>query len=239
MFVRNYPAMVVDKSLIITDLHLGITKELYDAGVFIPQQSKTLANKINKLKAMTKTKKLVILGDLKHKIPVISWQEYHEVPQFFQNIDFDNVVVTKGNHDGDLEKIILDTGKKVKVKNFHTAGGYAFTHGHMNIKTNKRTIVIGHNHTKILFTDEMGATYFEQVWVKGSTIYDKKERKIIIMPPFNELSGSFVINDTKLSDREHRNFRGPIAKNITNHRLYLLDSTDLGLVDDILASKRR
>lgn len=237
MFLRNYPAMVVKDSLIVADLHLGITKELYEKGIMIPQQSKTLSERINELKKKTKTNRLILLGDAKHKIPVISRQEYREVPEFFKKIDYNKVVITKGNHDGELETLLDSTEKNIKIRDFVSIGDYTFTHGHIKIKTNKKNIVIGHNHPKIIFKDSVGAIYFEQVWVRGEAIYEGKKRNIIIVPTFNELTGSMVINDNKLSDRDHTNFMGPIAKNMRNRRVYLLDGTDIGFLEDLIKKR--
>ncbi len=228
MFLRNYPAMVVKENLIIADLHLGITKELYESGIMIPQQSKTLAERLNEIKNITKTKRLVILGDVKHEIPIISKQEQKEVPRFFINLNFSKIIITKGNHDGRIEEILAGCKKQIKIKSSFAAGSYAFTHGHIKIKTKNKKIVIGHNHPKIMFKDAMNALYFEQVWVKGEAFYDNIKREIIIMPPFNELAGSLVVNDMKRSDKEHRHFMGPIAKHMKNIHVYLLDGTDLG-----------
>ncbi len=153
--------------------------------------------------------------------------------RFFQATDFNNIVITKGNHDGDIENLVRDIGKKIAIKKSFSAGNYTFTHGHMNIRTKKKIIVIGHNHPKIMFRDEMGATYFEQVWIKGDVVYNSDKKQVIIMPPFNELAGSFVINGKKISDKEHTRFMGPIAKNMRNHRVYMLDGTDLGYLREI------
>ena len=228
MFLRNYPAMVVKENLIVSDLHLGITKELYESGIMMPQQSSRLSERLNKIKSMTKTRRLVILGDVKHEIPVISIQEKKEIHKFFERLNFNKVIITKGNHDGRIEELIANVKKDIKIKNSFAVGGYAFTHGHIKIKTKKKKIVIGHNHPKIMFKDAMNATYFEQVCIKGEAVYDGKKREIIIMPPFNELAGSLVVNDMKRSDKEHKHFMGPIARHMTNINVYLLDGTDLG-----------
>ena len=99
MFLRNYPAMVVKENLIVSDLHLGITKELYESGIMMLQQSSRLSERLNKIKSMTKTRRLVILGDVKHEIPVISIQEKKEIHKFFERLNFNKVIITKGNHD--------------------------------------------------------------------------------------------------------------------------------------------
>ncbi|MFC2143504.1 metallophosphoesterase [Candidatus Aenigmatarchaeota archaeon] len=234
MFITNEPALVINDSLIISDLHLGITRELRFSGVHIPSQVTPLAKKINSLKKKTNTKRLVILGDVRHNIPTVSWQEFNEIPEFFRKIDFKEIVVTKGNHDGNIESLVDDFfDKNIKIKKSTTIGDYYLTHGHRIPTTKKKKIIIGHNHPKIMFRDDLGSVYFERVWVISSG-----KRETIIMPSFNELSGSMVINDSSLSDRVHKTFMGPIAKNIKNPRIFLLDGTDLGHLNDLKIKKR-
>ena len=225
MFVKNEAAMKVGDYLIVTDVHIGLTKELWEAGVSLPSQVKSLAKRLNKLKGMTRSKNLIINGDLKHKIVGISLQERKEVPEFLQLLKFKKIIICKGNHDGHIEKLVSDNSKVIIKKSF-AVGNYLFTHGHRNVKTSKKFIVVGHNHLKIRFRDEMGAVYDEPVWVRGKALV----RTIIIMPAFNDLSGGYVANKGK--------FQGPIASHLTNKaRVYLLDGTDLGRIRDLKAKE--
>ena len=136
MFLTNYPAMVIKDYLVVADVHIGITKELKRAGVLLPSQVDKLARQINALKLVAKAKKLIILGDFKHEIPRISWQERVEIPQLLELLDFKSVVITKGNHDGNIEKIVHD--KRVKIKKSFALGNYIFSHGHRRINTKKK-----------------------------------------------------------------------------------------------------
>src|SRR3989338_6290124 len=135
MFLTNYPAMIVKDYLVISDVHIGITKEIREAGVLLPSQVEKLANQMNMLKRVSKAKNLLILGDFKHDIPNISWQERVEIPKLLSLLKFRRIVITKGNHDGNIEKIIND--KRVKIKKAYTLGDYIFTHGHRRISTKK------------------------------------------------------------------------------------------------------
>jgi putative SbcD/Mre11-related phosphoesterase len=223
MFVKNEAAMKVGTYLIVTDVHIGLTKELWEAGVSLPSQVNSLAKRLNKLRRLTKATRLIINGDLKHKVVGISLQERREVPELLSLLKFEKIVVIKGNHDGEIEKLVKDL-KKVSVKKSFAVGNYLFTHGHRHVKTSRKIIVVGHNHLKIRFRDAVGAVYDEPVWVKGKA----EGKKIIVMPAFNELSGSYVANKGK--------FHGPIASKLTNRaRVYMLDGTDLGRIVDLKA----
>ncbi len=226
MFVTGYPAMKLGRYLVVTDLHIGVAKELHDAGVTIPSQIKSFSERINHLKEITKTTVLVILGDVKHSIGT-GFTEAREIPEFFRLLDFKKVVITKGNHDGGIERLV--DGDVAVVKSF-AVGDYLLTHGHRNADTNKKKIVIGHNHPHVRFSDRFGATYIVQCWVRGAAA----EKELIIMPSFNDFSGMMVVND-----RKYRGFNGPIGKKLGKHmaNAYLLDGTDLGRIGDLLYNK--
>jgi putative SbcD/Mre11-related phosphoesterase len=220
MFIKNEPAMKIGEYLVVSDVHIGITGDLWRSGVSMPSQVSSLAKRLNKLKRLTRTKFLIINGDLKHKVTGFSRQEKREVPEFLKLLKFSKVVIVKGNHDGFIEKLVKGIGN-VSVKKSFAVGNYLVTHGHRSAKTPKKIIVIGHNHLVIRFQDDVKALYTEQVWVRGKA----NGKTIIIMPAFNELSGHFTVNK--------RMFQGPVASKLKNPRIYLLDGTDLGRVSDI------
>ena len=219
MFIKNEPAMKVGRYLVVADIHIGITKDLWKSGISLPSQVRRLADRLNKLKKLTKSEGLVIVGDLKHRITGVSQQERREVPEFLELLKFKKIIVVKGNHDGFVEKLVDD--KRVSVMKSFSIGKYIFTHGHRRIKTKKEVIVIGHNHLCVKFRDDVGATYNEPVWVRGKL----GSKTIVIMPAFNDLCGYFLVNKGT--------FNGPVAGGLKNPRIYLLDGTDIGRVNDL------
>jgi len=231
MFVTNEKAMVFEKKLIIADVHLGITREIYQSGVSLPSQLKPFLERIHGLKRKTRTKELILLGDVKHNIPNITFQELKEIPLFLSSLKFDKIIIIKGNHDGKIESLIpQDLKEKIKIRKSMVVGDYLLTHGHRNVKT-KKNIIIGHNHPNVKFTDDLGNVYIESVWIKGNI----GNKKLIIMPAFNELAGSMVVNDVKSSTEGYKPFLGPIAKKIVPEKtkLFLLDGMDIGLLKDL------
>ena len=229
MFITSYPALRINDYLVISDLHLGITRELYERGVSMPSQLSKIIDRIHKIKKISGAKKLVLLGDTKHSIPSISYQELKEIPDFLSKLKFDSIILIKGNHDGNIEDLIpLSLKGKVKVKKSFVIGDYLLTHGHRNVKTRKN-IVMGHNHPHIRFIDKLGARYIEPCWVIGKY----KKKKIILVPTFNELCGASIINSKG-------KFLGPIAKKINknNAKVFLLDGTYLGYIKELMDDKQ-
>ncbi len=220
MFVKNEAAMKVGKYLAVADVHIGLTKELWESGISLPSQVAAMTKKLNNLKKLTHAKHLIIVGDLKHKVTGISLQEKREVPEFLRSLKFEKIVIVKGNHDGDIEKLTKGI-KKVSIRKSFPVGNYIFTHGHRNVKT-KKIIVVGHNHLCVRFRDDVGAVYAEPVWVRGKA----GSNTIIIMPAFNELCGYYSSNKGR--------FHGPIAAKLTaNAHVYMLDGIDLGRIKDL------
>jgi putative SbcD/Mre11-related phosphoesterase len=232
MFLKNHPAMKIGNSLVIADLHIGITKDIYQKGVILPRQASSLANEINKLKKMTKTRRLIVLGDIKHRLYGLNSNETEEVRAFFSLLKYKDIIIIKGNHDGDIEKILTSL-QGVKVKKFIIINNYYLTHGHRNVNTKRDIIVIGHNQPHIRLIDEMGAKYTEPVWVKGLIrTKSKAKKRLIIMPAFNKLCGATIVNKDELL--------GPIAKKLikSKARVYLLDGTDIGTIKDLMIKER-
>ncbi len=229
MFVTDYPAMHIGKYIVIADLHLGISKELIKAGIRIPNQAKLLAEKANKLHHITKADNLVILGDVKHEIPRISFTETREVAEFLSLLEFKKIIIIKGNHDGRIENLAGGM-KNISVKKSFAVGDYLLTHGHRNVDTQKRNIVIGHNHPHVKLVDELGASYIMPCWVIGK-VRLKSVHRLIIMPSFNELAGTMIVNSGK-----YGHFNGPVARRMNKNMAgaYLLDGTSLGKIKDLM-----
>ena len=128
-FLTDEPALLITdktygKILAIADIHLGIESELYNNGIVIAPQSKKLFDKIASLIRLTKADKLVIIGDLKHKIPGISFRELKEIPKFMKPLaEMIDVILVKGNHDTELHGLFPNIGgvplnRKKKKKSY-------------------------------------------------------------------------------------------------------------------------
>jgi putative SbcD/Mre11-related phosphoesterase len=248
-FIKNFPALFIEeiKSLIIADLHIGIEYELYKSGIKIPNQVKEMEKNIEKLIKQTKAKRLIILGDVKHDVPGISYQEMREIPEFLKTISkMISVDICLGNHDTYLKEILpenikLHGTKGFKIKNF------GFNHGHAWPSEELLTcdcLIISHTHPIIQFIDKFGYRIIEPVWVKGKIDKEKVKEKykikktgkleVIVMPAFNRLLGGTPVNIKTNNDE----LLGPLLKNefidLKMAEIYLLDGTYLGKLKDII-----
>ena len=105
-----WPALLADigeKVLIVADLHIGLEYELSKAGVNIPYQTERIQGELLALCREHKPDRLVIAGDVKHGVPVTSFQEKRELPTLFEVLlrEVPRIDVTRGNHDGSIQDL--------------------------------------------------------------------------------------------------------------------------------------
>jgi hypothetical protein len=240
-FLYNQPAFYIPegRAVVITDLHLGIEYEIFHSGITIPSQVERLEKRIDELIKLTKAKQLIILGDVKHQVPTISWQEYREIPKFLEHFQNIKISIIKGNHDGNIEKL---APKKVKI---YEPQGFRIddcllTHGQAWPEPcDAKYLVMGHVHPSVeFFTESFRSS--EPCWLKceidNKKLFDKFKIKTnfkqgIIMPAFNHLIGGMAFNSKEFEPL------GPLLKNEVlkwkEAEVYLLDGTFLGNLDKL------
>ncbi len=254
-FINNKPALLISdrkhgKILAIADLHLGIEHELYKAGITIAPQVEKLLKQINKLIKLTKANRLVIIGDLKHKIPGISFRELKELPKLmFPLAEKVNVTLVKGNHDTELHDLLPDSVEIHSAKGF-AIGPYGFFHGHA--WPSKRLLkcdylFTAHIHPVVEFVDDLGFRSVEKVWVKGeikkktlrkkykikkSDKFEFGKTETIIFPSFNP-----IISGVPLNSKRKKKYIGPLlssgAFDVRKAEAFMLDGTALGEIRKI------
>ncbi len=193
-FVPKHPALVVNDFLVITDLHVGVERSLEDKGYSFPSRTKKLYEAITFLMRKNKCEKLLILGDVKERVPGTSFQERAEVPWLLNKLSNDfEVVIVKGNHDAGLEKIT-----DVRVVKEFCIGDTGFFHGHAwpskELVEKSRVLVMGHVHPLTVFRDALGVVHQNRCWIvarlsekKMFKRYGKNVDKLVVMPAFNPL----------------------------------------------------
>lgn len=239
-FITGEPALVFGKSLIVADLHIGIEHELYKSGIKVPSQVGKMQNKIDKLIKKTGAKRLIVLGDIKHQVPGVSFQELREVPEFFNH--FSEKIETHivlGNHDSELPALV-DNVQIHGTEGFRLGDIY-IAHGHAWPKKEFlkcKCIILSHTHPMIEIRDKLGYRFTERVWVKACL--DRKKAKIkyknippklpeiILVPAFNDFSGGGFVN-------REGTFSGPLTKLIDKKKseTFFLDGTSLGSLDKL------
>ena len=247
------PSELKDKgnALVIADLHFGIEYSLARAGAHLPSETEQITEHILELCSRFDVLQLILLGDIKHTVPMTSKQEWYELPRVFTKLSkvIESIEIIPGNHDGNLRKIIPSN---LKTVHFHPMSGIVlhgigFFHGHtwpaIEVLQTSQTLM-AHNHPNVLFVDKLGGRVSYSCWVRGQVDFkraavhypDQKKPKnrseIIIMPAFNDIGSGTPVNIEKPE------FLGPMLKNryidINNAKIYLLDGTDLGVLSELI-----
>jgi len=236
------PALLLEnKILVLADLHIGLEYEIFQSGITIPSQVEKLERRIDNLIRQTKAKHLVILGDVKHQVPNISWQEYKEIPKFLEYFTNIKMSIVKGNHDGDIERLARKDIDIHEPKGFRI-NDFVLTHGQAwpdKNDLNAKYLIMGHVHPAIEFWTENFRT-IEPCWLKCKIDNKKLEEKFgiktkfkqgIIMPAFNRLVGGMAFNSKDFEPL------GPLLKNEVfkwkESDVYLLDGTYLGKLENL------
>jgi putative SbcD/Mre11-related phosphoesterase len=249
--------MLPGRVLVIADLHIGAEHEFRRAGIKIPSQTGKMLERITSLVRQTKARKLIILGDIKHKVPGLSFQEEREVPHFIGTLANEtgaDVEIVPGNHDDGLQNLL-------PAVRFHPSTGLLLgdvylTHGHTWPSADMLEashVISGHRHPVIELRDRLGYVWRERAWVR--TTLDKSKLKkrfkslgkspgkplasaglvkqeFIMMPAFNEMVGGSALNKKKQDFKLKRRPTplGPLirAAKARSAKVYLLDGTYLG-----------
>ena len=221
----------------VADLHIGIEARLRLGGFNIPSQTPKMLSKLEEL--ATLGKKLLIMGDLKHRIPSVGYRENKEIRPFLERLmtRYDSITLISGNHDGGISSILPKkiralSGKGTRIEQT------GFCHGHIwpseSVMEAER-LVMGHTHPSVLLTDTLGARTNEKCWVRGTLNkrvvlekYHSCPRELVIVPAFNPLLTGTPVN------RRTGSMIGPLFRNgLVDERsltTYLLDGTNLGRI---------
>lgn len=235
------PALLIGKTLVVADLHIGIEYEIFQSGITIPSQVERLEKRIDSLIKQNKVNHLVILGDLKHQVPTISWQEYKEIPKFLEHFSKIKVSIVMGNHDGDIKRLAPRDVDVYEPSGFKV-DDVLLTHGHAWPKESDldaKYLVMGHVHPAVeFFTENFRST--EPCWLRcevdNKKLFEKFEVKTnfkqgIVMPAFNHLIGGMAFNSKKFEPL------GPLLNNEVlrwkEAEVYLLDGTFLGKLNNL------
>jgi putative SbcD/Mre11-related phosphoesterase len=174
-----WPAMLVEaeeRLLLATDFHLGIEYELAKMGINIPYQTDRFLGELLALVREHRPDRLLLLGDIKHGVPITSFQEKREIPRFLAALqeEVEKIDLIRGNHDANIQNLVpeeieihpskgLILGEEFKVAALH---GHAWPYPRL---LEADLIVMGHNHPAVQLNTPLGVRITRRVWVRGRT----------------------------------------------------------------------
>lgn len=171
------------RTLVIVDLHIGWEIALSERGIHVPTQTPRLLQKLENLIENYKPERLLILGDVKHTVAKAETSEWHDIPDFFNELKthVEEIQIIRGNHDGNLEPL-LPEDIKILPSSGIVIGDVGLFHGHRwpsPTLLKCKTLVMGHVHPVIAFRDPAGFRITRQVWVKAKC--DKNQLTEILL----------------------------------------------------------
>lgn len=237
--VPDTPALIMKgrrRWVCVADLHLGIEVQLHRAGFNIPSQAPKMLAALEEMRIHGE--RLLILGDVKHRIPSVGYHEDRVVKPFLEKLSkaYDAITIVSGNHDGGLSSILPKDLRTVPGHGLRIDDLGAF-HGHVWPSKDVmmgRKIVMGHIHPSVLLTDTLGSRINEKCWLRGKLRkrlvlerYEICPEELVVVPAFNPLLTGTPINSPSAA------MLGPMFRNnlVDQKSLsaYLLDGTNLGL----------
>ena len=237
--VPDIPALVLKgekKWVCVADLHLGIEVQLRRAGFNIPSQAQKMLSSLETMS--TYGDNLLILGDLKHRIPSVSYREDREIPPLLAKLKdrYKDIVIVSGNHDGGISSILPPGVRALSGPGTRIEDVGAF-HGHVwpsQETMGSEKLIMGHIHPSVVLTDSLGSKSNEKCWVRTRLKkkgilerYDHCPSELVVVPAFNPLLTGTPVNSTTESKF------GPLFRNglvdMKRAEIYLLDGTNLGL----------
>ncbi|AKG90723.1 putative phosphoesterase [Geoglobus ahangari] len=166
-------ALKIGRTLIISDIHLGI--------LGFPDFS--LLDRILDAYFKSGAERLVINGDLKHRL---GRSELKSVERFIEEIEdqVSELVLVRGNHDGLLDEVheVMDCFSEGKVTILHGHREYCDVWG-------SKVLVVAHAHPAVLIPDVVGGIK-ERAWM----VHEGEGFRCIVMPAFNEMCSSTAVN---------------------------------------------
>ena len=250
--VPDAPAATVDlgaeRALLVGDYHAGIEAGLrYERGVELPSDGPARRHRVLELLRKERADRLVVLGDLGHRIGSTEGAEREELDGLYRAVVQESevpITVAPGNHDGGLDEL---WGDRAGVDILPQSGGLlgdggavGVCHGHTwpaPELLSAEVLCTAHEHPTVKLQDSVGGYRTEKAWLRGRLDREMMAQgvdadpeslawgdpELIVVPAFNDRSGGTWVNV------ESEGFLSPFLPDaVVEADCYLLDGTRLG-----------
>lgn len=228
-----------ERALAVADYHAGIEAALrYERGVELDSNAAERRDRLLGLVDRTDADRVVVVGDLVHRIATPAGADREEVEALLDALDVPLTLV-KGNHDGGVaeafgERVEVTPGDGVRW------GAVAAVHGHTWPRESvlgADVVCMGHEHPAVKLEDEVGGSRVEPAWLRGPMAPEPfaaslgvdpadltwGDPELVVFPAFNDRSGGTWVNV------ESQEFLAPfLPEGLADGDCYLLDGTRLG-----------
>ncbi|OPX67994.1 MAG: Calcineurin-like phosphoesterase [Methanoregulaceae archaeon PtaB.Bin056] len=237
-FLETGPALLVEEDLrvlVAGDLHLGIESDLSRHGLHIRSRSRERKERLLACIESASPDLLLLLGDVKHNVPLTSRQEFRELPAILDAFRSKVPIrLVPGNHDPGIE-VFFEKGE-VLSKTGALIDGVGYIHGHTypDPLLQGHLIIAGHHHPMVSIRDEVGCALRAPGYLLAavddaclqfpqSPCRETGETRVLFIPALNELAGYDVMRTVKEPF-------SPLSRcmNFEQSEVFLADGTFLG-----------
>jgi putative SbcD/Mre11-related phosphoesterase len=229
-----------ERALVVADVHAGIEVGLrYERGVELDSAADARRDRLCGLLDRTGADRLVVVGDLAHRIGGPSGVEAEELRALADAVlDRAAMTLVPGNHDAGVAEALSDRAVDVHDPTGWRAGPVGFVHGHTWPAPDvlaAESVVVGHEHPRVRLADAVGGARTERAWLRGrlrrepfaahhdALGWPDRDPSLVVVPAFNSRSGGTWVN----VDGEA--FLAPFLPDaLADGEVYLLDGTRLG-----------
>lgn len=245
-FLPEGPAVLIENEervLVIADLHFGIEADLAVHGIHFRSRSRARLDRLVRTIRDADPDRLVLLGDIKHSIPAVTWQEYHELPEILRTLrNLAPLEVFPGNHDIGIERFLKDGELWQKEGGVIDGTGYFHGHTYPAPSLAGHLLVVGHHHPLVSIRDEVGCALQAPAFIRavadaarlGFSLADEGDVQVPVMfvPSFNEIAGYDIA-------RIVRDPFSPISRCMDKEtaEIILADGTFLGPLRAVMADE--
>jgi putative SbcD/Mre11-related phosphoesterase len=171
--VPDHPAATArlggERALVVADYHAGIEVGLrHERGIELDSASDQRRERLLSLLDQTDTDRLVVVGDLGHRVSGVGQTEREEVAALLDAVPVP-VTLVRGNHDTGLAEAFPDR-LDVTPATGTRRGSVGFLHGHTWPAADVLAadlICVGHEHPAVKLADEVGRGRTERAWLRG------------------------------------------------------------------------
>jgi putative SbcD/Mre11-related phosphoesterase len=172
------------RTLVIADPHIGWENALQEKGIHVPSQTPKILKKLVTLIDQHKPDQLLIIGDVKFTVVTTEPGEWHDIPEFFTELQrhVGDISVIRGNHDANLEPLLPENVKLLPATGV-VVDDVGLFHGHKWPSPKLlecRTMIMGHVHPTVVFRDPSGFKLSNQAWIKAKCYTEKLSETLLM-----------------------------------------------------------
>lgn len=231
-----------ERVLVVADYHAGIEAGLrYERGVELESAADVRLARLERLLDSTAPDRLLVLGDLVHRIGPPDGDEVEELASVVDSVTARvPMTLVPGNHDGGVADAVSERGLDLAVVESSglRLGPVGFVHGHTwpaSEVLRAEVLCVAHEHPTVKLKDEVGGSRVERAWLRGPLDrsafeghVEADERldtggELVVVPAFNDRSGGTWVNV------DGQAFLSPfLPEALPDGEVFLLDGTRLG-----------